>query len=440
MNLVRGMFDLSGAQLRRHRFVASAAESVCIRYGFEELQTPLVEHRGTFDRGSEWTKEMFGVQHALLPGNDELSLVLRPEGTAGAARMMAGLGNEKRARRFYYCGAMFRCERPQRGRSRQFHQFGAEIFNDESALADAQALAMCHDLLEELGIGGADVLLRLNTLGGGDDEARGRFEQALREFFERRRHLMAEASVRRLDDGASVLRVLDALELAEAQAIGTESVPSVLDFLPAERRQRFKDVCNALDAIGIDYQVDRTLARGLDYYTGTVFEYVYAPARKQSTLGSSQATLIAGGRYDKLVRELGGIDMPAFGWAAGIDRLALALDDDASDDERFAAPASVAVVSAGNSDSVRLAAFKLAVQLRRRAAAGEPFGVMFHPTSSLARQLKRASSTNARLSLIVGDNEVVGGTVILKDMKSGESATHALDDAIDRVIGEIVPQ
>ena len=379
-------------------------------HGFREVRTPYVEATPLFVRTiGEVTdiveKEMYSFEH-----HGE-ALTLRPEGTAGAARAYVehAVHTREPVTRWWYMGAMFRGERPARGRYRQFSQLGAEIFGDEGPGCDAELIDLLVGFLGDIGIRGAEVFL--NSLGGPDTRARYR-DALVRHLTPKAASLSAE-SQRRLS--TNPLRILDSKDERDAAAI--QDAPTLHDFLDPEDRKHFDRLRAALDALGTPYTVDPRLVRGLDYYTRTLFEIRGAYEK----LGAG-STLLGGGRYDRMVADLGGPQVPAIGFAAGVERLLIAREAEppSSAVDAFVAPLGEAAI---------VAALVLARDLRRSGVRSD----VDTRGGSLKSQLRRANALGARVALILGESELAGNVVQVKDLEARTQALVARAD-VPRVV------
>jgi len=399
---------------RRHRHIVSTALAIAGRYGFGEISTPIFEFTEVFSRtlgdtSDIVTKEMYSFRDR----NDE-SITLRPEGTAGVARafISGGLANSLPCKLFY-AGPMFRYERPQKGRQRQFHQFGAEILGVATPQADVEVIALAADILEALGLSGSTEL-ELNTLG--DAESRRAYRDVLVDYFAARRDGLSEESRERLE--RNPLRILDSKNEAD-RAIVAEA-PAFSDYLNDSSRGFFAAVRRGLDDLDIAYRVNERLVRGLDYYCHTAFEFT-------TTRLGAQGTVLAGGRYDGLISMMGGPDTPGIGWAAGIERLAMLVDDVPSP------PRPVAVVPVGE-DAEREAA-KVAHRLR-----GQGLCVDLGYSGNLKRRLARAARGNARVAVILGSDEIGRGVATVRDMDDGQQEEIPLDALGERLASFLRPE
>jgi histidyl-tRNA synthetase len=405
---VKGMNDILPGEISRwHAFERAFVRSAQL-HGYEEVRTPLVEATSLFVRSVGDTTDIVQKEMYTFERHGD-SLTLRPEGTASCVR--AYIQHSQQAKepvtRWYYLGPMYRAERPQRGRYRQFFQAGCEIFGDPGPACDAELIAMLVDLYTSLGIGQLRVLV--NSLGGND--SRERYRQALVKFLEPLASQLSEQSQQRLK--TNPMRVLDSKSPSD-QAL-TQGAPSTLDALTDEDRAHFDELCAQLGALGIEYELAPSLVRGLDYYSRTLFEI-------QSDAGElgAQNALAGGGRYDSLVTSLGGPDVPAIGFAMGIERILLAMGEGADVREPliFVAPLGAEGVREG---------LRLGAELRKAGFATEVDG----RDNSLKSKLRRANSMGAPIALIFGEREVQNGVVQLKNL-----AAHSQQD-VPR--GELLP-
>ena len=405
---VRGTHDLLPEENRRIRRIADTGRAIAARYGFEEISTPIFEFTEVFRRtlgevSDIVTKEMYTFEDK---GGDEITL--RPEGTAGVARALISGGlSQNLPLKFFYEGPMFRYERPQKGRLRQFHQIGVELLGVRQPLGDIEVIAMGAEILADLGVLGQTVL-QINTLG--NTESRGRYRTTLVEYLENYRDELSEDSHLRLD--RNPLRILDSKNKGDRRIIA--DAPDFSDHLDAESTDFFGEVLAGLDRLGIAYVRNPRLVRGLDYYCHTAFEFT------TEALGA-QGTVMAGGRYDGLVEIMGGPDTPGVGWAAGLDRLAMMVDAPLL-------PRPIAVVPVGEAAAGK--ALEITQELRR---AG--FTTELGYSGNLRHCLKRANKLNARAAVILGEEELSRDSAILRDLDSGDQAEvtlAALADELER--------
>jgi histidyl-tRNA synthetase len=393
---VRGTQDLLPDAARRHRLVRETALHLAQLYGFAEIDIPIFEFTEVFARPiGEHTdivaKEMYSLKDR---GGEDLSL--RPEFTAGLVRaVLSNSLTQSTPLKFFASGPVFRYERPQKGRYRQFHQIDAEILGVPQAQADIEVIALARRILDALGIG-ERVMLELNTLG--DPSSRAAYRAALVAYFSARRADLSDDSKRRLE--VNPLRILDSKDPGDIRI--NADAPSFDRYLNDESRDFFAQVRDGLDRLGVAYRLNPMLVRGLDYYTHSVFEFV------TTDLGS-QGTVLAGGRYDGLVELMGGPHMAGVGWAAGIERLALLIA------EPEASPRPIALVPLGEQGEAL--ALTLAEALRDAGLS-----VDLGYSGNLSRRMRRANRVNARAAVLVGDDEVARNVVTLRDLDSGEQS------------------
>jgi histidyl-tRNA synthetase len=406
---VKGMHDLFEDELATWRRVEGVAHSVFQRFGYGEVRTPSLEETQLFVRSVGEATDI--VEKEMYSFNDrdkhETSLCLRPENTAGVVRalLQAGKLHADAEERLYYLGPMFRRERPAKGRYRQFHQLGAEAFGIDTPSIDVELMAMLHTLLSELGLEG--VSLSVNSLGGGED--RPAYAKALREYYSAHKDTLCSDCQRRLETNA--LRILDC-KVPEDKALA-EGAPKTLDHLSHPSKAHFEQVCEGLERVGVPFKVEPRLVRGLDYYTHTVFE-----ALAETGLGAQNA-VAGGGRYDDLVEELGGRPTPALGWAAGLERLVMLLQEAAREDK----PAVPELMVIGADDDGRARAQQLTHALRSAGVRVE----VDHRGRSVKAQMKRADRSGAERVIVLGSRELESGKGDLKHMATGNVRTVALD-------------
>lgn len=384
--------------------VEGTIKHVISAYGYSEIRMPIVEMTHLFSRAIGEVTDVVEKEMYTFEDRNGDSLTLRPEGTAGCVR--AGIENGllyNQEQRLWYMGPMFRHERPQKGRYRQFHQVGVEVFGLNGPDVDAEMIMMTARLWRELGIS-EHVRLELNSIGS--SEARAVYRDALVAYLEQHVEVLDEDSKRRMY--TNPLRVLDSKN-PDVQAILGDA-PQLADFLDDDSKAHFSGLCELLDAAGIKYQVNQRLVRGLDYYNRTVFEWI------TESLGA-QGTVCGGGRYDGLVEQLGGKATPAVGFAMGLERLVLLMETLELNQVRRAV--DVYVVTAG--EGTMLAGMQLAEALRE-AVPG--LRVMNHfGGGNFKKQFKRADKVGAAVALVLGENEVADNTVVVKDLAGGEQKT-----------------
>ena len=414
LQAIRGMNDILPEQTPAWRYLESTLVSLLDGYGYKEIRLPIVEYTELFARGiGEGTDVVDKEMYTFLDRNEE-SLTLRPEGTAGCVRAVLehGLSGGGQVQKLWYAGPMFRYEKPQKGRYRQFHQVGVEAFNLPGPDVDAELIVLTWRLWKKLGLSDA-VTLQLNSLGS--SEARAAYRDALVAYLQQRFDQLDEDSQRRLT--TNPLRILDSKsEATQAALVGA---PTLGDYLDEESRLHFDGVKARLDAAGIRYQINHKLVRGLDYYNRTVFEWV------TDKLGA-QGTVCAGGRYDGLVAQLGGKATPGVGFAMGVERLVLLLETLDLLPAKLNLAADVYVCAFG--EAAELAALTLTERLR-----DELPGLRLLLNSgggSFKSQFKKADKSGARYALILGDDELAGRVVGCKPLRDDSEQQSVAWDAL----------
>jgi histidyl-tRNA synthetase len=412
---IRGMNDLLPAESPRWQHVETTARQVMERYGYREIRTPVVEETRLFARSIGEATDIVEKEMYTFPDRKGKLLTLRPEGTAGVVRAVLehGLLDEDRHLKVYYLGAMFRYERPQKGRYRQFHQIGAEAFGVAEPALDAEMIAMLWRLFTELGLTGLEV--RLNSLG--DEACRPAYRARLVEVLAPRQSQLCADCQRRFEQNP--LRVLDCKNEG-CQAIAA-TLPAAVEMLCDACRVHLRGVERSLAEMEIRYRLDPRLVRGLDYYTRTTFEVTAASPE----LGTQNA-VVGGGRYDGLVRLLGGPQTPAIGFAIGVERLTLLLGD-----RLPASRARVFVASVG--ETAQRWAMRTAEALRARGVGAD----VDHAGRSLKSQLRRADRLGVRLALIAGDEEMGRGVALLKEMEHGTQREVPLAEVVEATLAAL---
>ncbi|MCK3658624.1 histidine--tRNA ligase [Pasteurellaceae bacterium Pebbles2] len=409
---IRGMNDCAPTESPLWQWVEGKVRSVLANYGYSEARMPIVESTPLFARAIGEVTDVVSKEMYTFWDNDE-QLTLRPEGTAGCVRAAIEHGwiynNEQR---LWYMGPMFRHERPQKGRYRQFHQAGVEVFGIPNPEIDAELIILTARLWKELGIE-QHVSLQLNSIGS--LEARQNYRSALVEFLQNHQDLMSDEEKDRLVKNP--LRILDTKNQALQDVLN--NAPKLLDYLDDESRTHFAQLCDLLDAMGIQYEVNPKLVRGLDYYNKTVFEWV------TSALGA-QGTVCGGGRYDGLVEQLGGHATQGVGFAMGLERLVL-LVQEVNKDIPLQSAVDIYVVFAG--EGTTLAAFQVAEKLRSELPH---LRVMTHCSGGkFQKQFKRADKVGAKFAIVIGESEAQANQVVVKDLHSGaEQQTVANADLV----------
>ncbi len=407
IQLVKGTKDIYGAEVKAWQEIEGKMRRLCETFGIGEIRTPAFEFTELFVRGVGETTDIVQKEMYTFTDDGDRSLTLRPEGTAGAVRAYIehGMHNQAQPTKLYYISPTFRCENTQAGRQRQFHQFGIEILGSYSAAQDAEVISVATALLEEMGIKGVE--LRINSLGC--PECRARYNRTLKEFIGKNLDKLCDTCKERFEKNP--LRVLDCKEEG-CQAIIADA-PSVLDCLDEECTAHFEKVQAILKENGIPFTVDPKIVRGLDYYTRTVFEFVF-----------DGLTVCGGGRYDMLVEECGGKPTGAVGFGLGIERLMMIL-------EKLNGPLAdmperdVYIGSMGEAGLLRAQALTFA--LRKSGVKADCDTV----ERSVKAQMKYANKIGAKYSVILGDSELESGKVQLKEMETGEAEEVAVADLVE---------
>jgi histidyl-tRNA synthetase len=405
---VRGTRDLIGDEQRRHAYVIDTARRIASLYGHEEWATPVFEDTRVFartlgDTSDVVTKEMYTFTDR---GGD--SITLRPEATAGICRALVSNGlTQSLPQKVFYAGPMFRYERPQKGRYRQFHQIDAEVIGSPEPLADAEVIALGWDVLQALGVAN-DVMLELNTLG--DTPSRDAYRAALVAYFSAHRDALSEDSRVRLEHNP--LRILDSKDEGDRALIA--HAPTIHASLTPEAAGFYERLKHHLAGFGVPFRENPRIVRGLDYYSHTAFEFV------TDQLGA-QGTVMGGGRYDGLMEQMGGPSIPAVGWAAGVERLAMLLPQSPLQ------PAPVAVVPMGGPEE-EAAAIGALQALRRAGIAAE-----MAYRGNAKRRMERANRIGARAAVIIGSDELGRGTAQVRDLASGAQDEIELERLAERL-------
>lgn len=417
---IRGMNDCLPSETNIWQMVEAVLRRVASNYGFAEIRMPIVESTALFKRSIGEVTDIVEKEMYTFDDRNGDSLTLRPEGTASCVRA----GNQhgllyNQEQRLWYMGPMFRHERPQKGRYRQFHQFGLEAFGIATPDIDAEVILLTSRLWRELGIN-EFVTLELNSLGS--NEERANYRDALVEFLTEREALLDEDSKRRML--TNPLRVLDSKNPQVQEALA--GAPKLSDYFGEETQQHFDSLCARLDAAGVKYELNERLVRGLDYYNRTVFEWV------TTSLGA-QGTICAGGRYDGLVEQLGGKATPGFGFALGIERLVLMLTElDKVTNVRPQVDAYVVILG----DNAQIAANQLAEQWRDQVPN---IRLQCHcGGGNMKKQLKRADKSGAQIALILGDNEIAEQKVMVKYLRGQQEQQNLAFEQIPSLLNELI--
>ena len=410
LRALKGTKDIFGEEMRKWLEVEEIIRNLCDDFGFGQIRTPMFEYTDLFARGVGDTTDIVNKEMYSFVDKGENRITLKPESTAAVVRAFLehSMYADTQPTKLYYISPTFRYERPQAGRQRQFHQFGVEMFGTDSPTADAEIISMGHTLLKRLGI--KKVELHINSLGG--PECRKKYNETLKGFLNERREHLCPLCQERMDKNP--LRVLDCKN-PECQK-HLQDAPTVLSTLGEECKAHFEKVQELLKAMDIPFVVDPGIVRGLDYYTKTVFEFV------SNDIGA-QGTVCGGGRYDRLVDEIGNKHVPAVGFGAGMERLIIVRD---AENNAPLAPLMRDIFIGYRGDEAMMEAFKIVNSLRQVGISAESD----HLQRSIKAQMKYANKINARYSMIIGESELEERNVKLKEMESGDEVTIPLDQFV----------
>ncbi|MDC0531078.1 histidine--tRNA ligase [Alphaproteobacteria bacterium] len=407
LRTVRGVHDLLPNSLHKHNLVINEGLKISEKYCYEQIETPIFEFAEVFTKPLGKTSDIVTKENYVFKDRSQDELMLRPEGTSGVVRAFLNAGlTQDVPKRYSYFGPMFRYERPQKGRLRQFKQFGIECIGINNSIADVEVIALGYDFLNRLNILDK-IKLKINTLG--DIDSRLRYREVLVEYLNDYKLELSNESIKRLSENP--LRILDSKNEIDKKIV--VDAPSVLDYLNEYSKDRFEKVCEGLNALKIKYNIDKNLVRGLDYYCHTAFEFI------TSDLGS-QGTVLAGGRYDGLAKMLGGPDIAGVGWAAGVERLALMIEG-----EYVNKPDLVLMAVSEKLEPLLLPIIKKLVD--------QDLKVEILCTGSMSKKFKRANKINASYAIILGEEEVSQNIIKLKNLVSGTEKYITLDEAIKTI-------
>lgn len=403
----RGTADILPSEMLLWQYIEKTMREEAALYGFEETRFPTFEATELFSRGVGGTTDVVQKEMYTFEDRDGRSISLRPEGTAGVARSVLenGLLSGAMPLKLYYIANFFRYEKPQAGRSREFYQFGTEMYGSDSPAGDATVILLGRNVLKKLGI--KNCTLHINSIGC--PKCRPAFREALVKYFSQYKDELCPTCRSRLE--TNPLRILDCKSPICSKI--AENAPKTLDYLCDDCKGRFDELQNILNAAGAEYKVDSAIVRGLDYYTGTVFEFI------QENIGA-QSTICGGGRYNGLIEELGGPATPAVGFGMGITRVILAMQQEGVIPEL--SPAADVYIAPLGSDTSELA-FRLTEQLRALGVRADTDLI----GRSLKAQMKYADKQGARYTLVIGGDEAANGVATLKSMTGGENVTVLLD-------------
>ena len=404
---IKGTKDIFDPEIEKWQFLEEIVSDIFRNFNYSEIRTPVFEETSLFARGIGESTDIVGKEMYTFTDRSGNSLTLKPEGTASVVRAVLehSLYKSKPLNKFYYISPMFRQERPQAGRLRQFHQFGGEALGSNHPYLDAEMILIPYVILQSLGL--SDFNVKLNSLGV--PESREKYKAVLREYLSDKVKDLSEESRRRFE--TNILRIFDSK--AENDIRIMNEAPKILDYLSNEDIDHLEEVKSILDDAHIDYEIDEKLVRGLDYYTNTTFEIV------SGSVGA-QSALCGGGRYNLLSKQLGNADIPAVGFAAGIERILLACKNEGLlKFEHFPLPLFVVLI---NKAYDRIA-YNLALFFRGQGIETE----LDYLGRSVKAQMREANKNNAQFVLFVGGDEINDSMVTLKDMKSGQEEKYSFD-------------
>lgn len=423
INNVKGTHDIIGNEADTYSYIENVMSQIASMYAFLQVRPPVLEHSELFVRSVGESSDVVRKEMYTFDDKGGRSLTLRPEFTAGIIRLIVQnklLPVSELPLKTYYCGPVFRYERPQLGRYRQFNQFGVESVGSNSPYADVEVIALAYTILQSLGL--QNVTIKINTLG--DDESRNAYKEALKGYFANKvEHMCSDCQTRYQ---INPLRILDC-KVPEDQEI-VRGAPTMSHYLSEASQKRFVKVLDALREMNIPYEVDDTLVRGLDYYSDTVFEFHYV-----SNKGNNYGAIGAGGHYDKLVKELGGPDVPGVGFSFGVERLVSVLsDDDLLPELNNNLDAYVMPIGEESqefalnvADDIRLLGYRVD---------------MCFDNVKLGNMFKRAEKKGAKLAVIIGEEEIKNNKVIIKNLKTTEQFDVSIDNLEEKVDELLNPQ
>lgn len=405
---IKGTEDVLPKDSYRWQFVEDVMRKESAAYGFKEIRTPVFEHTELFARGVGQTTDVVQKEMYTFDTKGGESVTLRPEGTAGAARAVLehGLVNDSLPIKASYFVSCYRYEKPQAGRLREFHQFGLECYGTQSPVADAELICAAQSIFDRLGI--KQLRLEINSIGC--PTCRAEYHKALKEYFYGYKDELCETCNSRLEKNP--MRILDCKSPVCSKIAG--GAPKITDYLCDECKEHFASVQKYLDAAGVEYTVNPTIVRGLDYYTKTVFEFV-------TDFIGAQGTVCGGGRYDGLIEELGGKHLPSLGFAMGIERLLMLMDKQGIEIPK---PSTCDLYVAVMGESASLKSFEIIKAVRSCGLIAETDIV----GRGLRAQMKYADKIGAKFSMVLGDNEIEQGKAVIKNMSSGDQTEIVLDD------------
>ena len=416
----KGCYDIYGEDAKYYNYINDVFKTVCEYYNYEYIRTPIFEDSELFHRSVGETSDIVSKETYDFKDRGDRNLTLRPEGTAGVVRSYIEnkmYGEATQPKKLYYSGTMYRYERPQAGRFREFSQIGVEVLGSDSPLVDAEVISLAYRLLEEMGI--TDLTVKINTLG--DKESREAYRNTLVSYLKPHIHELCSDCQKRFE--TNPLRILDCKVDKDSEIL--RNAPSIMDSLNEESKKRFDDVLKYLTLLDVDYEVDPNIVRGLDYYNHTVFELV----SEMDALGTA-STLCAGGRYNNLVSFLGGPDTPGIGFASGVDRLMMVLKE-LNKEQRIENNIDVYVMAVNDEES--LTALRLVQDLRWSEIKCD----MDTLDKGLKAQFKQADRLNARILIILNSEDLQKGLITVKDNLTKEETKVDEAEILDYIISNL---
>ena len=409
---VKGTHDIIGKEADLYSEVESVMKNVAKQFAYLEVRPPVLEHSELFIRGVGESSDIVRKEMYTFLDKGDRSLTLRPEFTAGIMRMVVQnklYATNDLPLKYYYLGPVFRYERPQLGRYRQFNQFGIELVGGTTAFYDVEVISLAYDILQMLRL--SNVVIKINTLG--DEESRNNYREALKNFFKDKIDNMCEDCHKRYE--LNPLRILDCKVPEDIEIV--KNAPKMSDYLSEGSKKRFNEVLSLLNKLNIPYEVDDSLVRGLDYYSETVFEFHYT-----SQNGNNYGAIGAGGHYSHLVKEVGGPDLPGVGFSFGVERIVSVLkDDDILNEEKLNQYIDFYVMPMGEENMSY--AYEVAMKLRRLDFSVD----ICLEKAKFAAMFKRAEKRNAKFAVIIGENEVKDNKIVIKNLANQKQVELPLD-------------
>lgn len=413
-NKPRGTNDFLPGEVEKWQYLEGLIHDLFKKYHYKEIRTPIFEHTELFLRSVGETSDIVSKEMYSFEDKGLRHVTLRPEGTAGTVRAFVEnkMFSQSLPVKLFYIGPMFRYDQPQAGRYRQFHQFGCEVLGSAEPIVDAEVITFAVDLFTQLGLESLSVLI--NTVGC--DHCRPKYQEALKEYFYQYKDELCPTCLERLEKNP--LRVLDCKE--EGCKRVAQNAPTTLDYACDDCKSHFEQVCAYLTSVGVDYQVDTSLVRGLDYYTQTAFEVV------MNKVGSQQNAICGGGRYNKLVSQVGGEDVPGMGFAGGMERILLTVEQEGI---TLPVDSTIDCYVAPLGDKAKVPCFELTHSLRQAGLTVETD----YLSKSIKAQMKTADKAGAKYAIIVGDDELAQNMAVVRNMSESSQENVPLNEVIDYI-------